>query len=151
MTAAAPTPRAPAPVATPLGATPEIAAGIDPALVPLPIPDTVPEMLSQLKTRTDQVGALIDRGTFAAIYVPAFQAKDLALALDEHKNELTPERRKVAEPAIGKLVRVAYLLDAFGDIGNKQQIAEAYAKFVEAAKDIHSAFPNPQSSIRNPQ
>ena len=103
--------------------------------------ELVPEMLAQLKTRTDQIRSFIDKGTFAAIYVPAFQAKDLALALDEHKQELTPERRKVAEPAIAKLVRTAYLLDAFGDIGNKQQISEAYTKFVEAANDIHSAFP----------
>lgn len=115
--------------------------GIDPALVPLPIPDTVPEMLAQLKTRTEQIRSFIDKGSFAAIYVPAFQAKDLALALDEHKQELTPERRKLAEPAIAKLVRTAYLLDAFGDIGNKQQIPEAYAKFVEAAHDIQLAFP----------
>ena len=84
---------------------------------------------------------LVDKGAFAAIYVPAFQAKDLALALDEHKGELTPERRKVAEPAIAKLVRAAYLLDAFGDIGNKQRISEAYAKFVEAATDITASFP----------
>jgi hypothetical protein len=124
-------------------------SGIDPALVPLPIPDAVPEMLAQLKTRTEQIRAFIDKGTFAAIYVPAFQAKDLALALDEHKGELTPERRKVAEPAIAKLVRTAYLLDAFGDIGNKQQISEAYAKFLEAEKDIHAAFPQPAG--RNPQ
>jgi hypothetical protein len=117
--------------------------------VPLPIPDTVPEMLAQLRTRTEQIRAFIDKGSFAAIYVPAFQAKDLALALDEHKSELTPERRKVAEPAIAKLVRAAYLLDAFGDIGNKQQISEAYAKFLEAAKDIHASFP--QSASRNPQ
>ena len=74
-------------------------------------------------------------------YVPAFQAKDLALALDDHTQDLTPERRRIAEPAIAKLVRSAYLLDAFGDIGNKQQITDAYARFVEAAKDIHSAFP----------
>ena len=136
--------------AAPAGAAPLVemlpapsgsSSGIDPALVPLPIPDTVPEILAQLSTRTDQIRSFIDKGTFAAIYVPAFQAKDLALALDEHKHELTPERRKVAEPAIAKLVRSAYLLDAFGDIGNKQQISEAYAKFVEAANDIRSAFP----------
>ncbi len=126
-------------------------SGIDPALVPLPIPDTVPEMIAQLKTRTDQIRSFIDKGTFAAIYVPAFQAKDLALALDEHKSGLAPDRRRIAEPAIAKLVRAAYLLDAFGDIGNKQQISEAYAKFVEAATDIGAAFGNPQSAIRNPQ
>ena len=149
MTNAAPAPSAAAPAAAAPDTAPDVSSGIDPALVPLPIPDTVPEMLAQLKTRTDQIRTFIDRGTFAAIYVPAFQAKDLALALDEHKNELTPERRKIAEPAIAKLVRSAYLLDAFGDIGNKQQITEAYAKFVEAAKDIHSVYP--QSAIRNPQ
>ena len=149
MTNVAPAPDATAPAAAAPSATTDISSGIDPALLPLPIPETVPEMLAQLRTRTDQIRAFIDRGTFAAIYVPAFQAKDLALALDEHKNELAPERRKIAVPAIATLVRTAYLLDAFGDIGNKQQISEAYAKFVEAAKDIQSAFP--QSAIRNPQ
>jgi hypothetical protein len=130
-----------APLVETLPAPSEGSSGIDPALVPLPIPDTVPEILAQLATRTDQIRVFIDKGTFAAIYVPAFQAKDLALALDQHKQELTPERRRLAEPAIARLVRSAYLLDAFGDIGNKQQISEAYAKFVEAAKDIHAAFP----------
>jgi hypothetical protein len=153
-TPAAPAPNAPTPVVPPTATAaslspPGASLGIDPALVPLPIPDTVPEMLAQLRTRTEQIRAFIDKGSFAAIYVPAFQAKDLALALDEHKSELTPERRKVAEPAIAKLVRAAYLLDAFGDIGNKQQISEAYAKFLEAAKDIHASFP--QSASRNPQ
>jgi hypothetical protein len=138
MTNAAPPPAAPA---TPASLMPDASGGIDPALVPLPIPETVPEMLSQLKARTEQVGALIDKGIFAAIYVPAFQAKDLALALDQHKNALSPEHRRIAGPAISRLVRSAYLLDAFGDIGNKQQISEAYAKFVEASKDIQSAFP----------
>ena len=143
------TPPTTAPLAETLPTPSDTSSGVDPALVPLPIPDTVPEMLAQLATRTDQIRSFIDKGTFAAIYVPAFQAKDLALALDEHKNELTPERRKLAESAIAKLVRSAYLLDAFGDIGNKQQISEAYSKFVEAATDIHTAFP--QSAVRNPQ
>jgi hypothetical protein len=147
MTSAAPATTAP-PVET-LPAPTAASSGIDPALVPLPIPDTVPEMLAQLKTRTEQIRSFIDKGAFAAIYVPAFQAKDLALALDEHKGELTPANRKIAEPAIAKLVRAAYLLDAFGDIGNKQQISDAYTKFVEAETDIRAAFP--QSAGRNPQ
>jgi heavy metal-binding protein len=150
MTKAAPVTTAPLveTLPAPAAASPT-SSGVDPALVPLPIPDTVPEMLAQLKTRTEQIRSFIDRGSFAAIYVPAFQAKDIALALDEHKAELSAERRKVAEPAIARLVRSAYLLDAFGDIGNKQQISEAYAKFVEAANVIHASFP--PSSSRNPQ
>jgi Heavy metal binding domain len=125
----------------PGGSGSDVSSGVDPALVPLPIPDTIPEMLAQLRTRTDQIRTFIDNGSFAAIYVPAFQAKDLALALDAHANELSFERRKIAEPAIVKLVRTAYLLDAFGDLGNKQQISEAYTKFLEAARDIQSSFP----------
>ena len=90
---------------------------------------------------TDQIRAFIDKGSFAAIYVPAFQAKDLALALDEHKLEIPADRRKIVEPAITRLVRCAWMLDAFGDIGNKQQITEAYDMFVAAASDIQAAFP----------
>jgi len=144
-TPAASSPAAPGPDPTPattaLSAAASPSASVDPALLTLPIPDTVPEMLAQLRARTDQIRAFIERGSFAAIYVPAFQAKDLALALDEHKKDLPAERQKIAQPAIAKLVRAAYLLDAFGDIGNKQQISEAYGKFVEAANDIQSAFP----------
>jgi len=132
---------APAGAASPNPALVEVAAGVDPALVTLPIPETVPEMLAQLRARTDQIRTFIDRGSFASIYVPAFQAKDLALALDGHTRDLPAERRKVAAPAITKLVRSAWLLDAFGDLGNKQQISEAYVKFVEAANDIQSSFP----------
>jgi Heavy metal binding domain len=139
----------PAPATADSLSPPGASSGIDPALIPLPIPDTVPDIVAQLKTRTSQIKDFIDKGSFAAIYVPAFQAKDLALALDEHTGELSAERRKIAEPAIAKLVRSAYLLDAFGDIGNKQQISEAYAKFVEAAKDITASFP--QSAAPNPQ
>ena len=137
MSATSPTPANPSPATT----APELSSGVDPALVPLPIPETVPEMLAQLRTRTDQIRSFIDKGSFASIYVPAFQAKELALALDDHTRELPAERRRIAAPAITKLVRSAWLLDAFGDIGNKQQISEAYLKFVEAANDIHSAFP----------
>jgi len=125
-------------------ATPDPAApssGVDPALIPVPIPETVPEMLTQLRTRTEQIRAFIDRGSFASIYVPAFQAKDLALALDEHKQELPADRRRIAEPAIARLVRSAYLLDAFGDVGNKQQISEAYEMFTAAVKEIEASFP----------
>lgn len=133
-----------APGATPPaaeGGTIEVASGVDPALIPVPIPDTVPEMLAQLRTRTDQIRTFIDRGSFASIYVPAFQAKDLALALDARKEGLTPEKRKTAQPAIAQLVRSAYLLDAFGDLGNKQQIVDAFARFSAAVTDIQASFP----------
>ena len=51
------------------------------------------------------------------------------------------DRRKIAQPAIGQLVRSAYLLDAFGDLGNKQQIVDAFSIFAAAVKDIQASFP----------
>ena len=112
----------------------------DAGLVPLPIPETVPEMLAQLKTRNEQIKAFIDRGAFAAVYVPAFQAKDVALALDGKKADLSVEKQRALSPAVNRLIRSAYLLDAFGDLGNKQQIVEAYARFSGAVQEIDAAF-----------
>ena len=118
-----------------------MATTVDAALAQVPVPDTVPEMLQQLKARTEQIRLLIDRGLFADVYVPAFQAKDVALALEAHQNELTAAKREISEPAIAKLVRAAYMLDAFGDLGNKQQISAAFDQFAVASKDILAAFP----------
>jgi Heavy metal binding domain len=143
--AAPPAPAAPStPAATPpaTAATADAASSnIDPGLVPLPIPDTVPEMVTQLSQRTQQIKRFIDQGAFASVYVPAFQAKDLALALDERKKDLPAEHLKIVEPAIKRLVRSAWLLDAFGDLGNKEQITAAYAQFAAAVKDVESVFP----------
>ena len=109
--------------------------------MPLPIPETVPEMLAQLRARDQQIKAFIDRGAFASVYVPAFQAKDVALALDDKKGGLPAERQRVVGPAVSEVVRTAYLLDAFGDLGNRQQIVDAYARFAAAVKQLETAFP----------
>ena len=64
------------------------------------------------------------------------------VGLRERKKDLTDERRKLVEPAIRRLVRAAWLLDAFGDIGNKEQLSGAYAQFAAAVKDVESAYPS---------
>ncbi len=127
-----------------LGTAPEVETvppGVDAGLLPAAIPETVPEMLRQLRTRNDQIKAFIDRGAYAAVYVPAFQAKDVALALDEKKGTLPQDRQRAVGPAVDRLVRTAYLLDAFGDLGNKQQIVDAFKQFSAAVDDIETAFP----------
>ncbi|HEV3056761.1 MAG TPA: heavy metal-binding domain-containing protein [Vicinamibacterales bacterium] len=141
-TPATPAPGAPAATAaTGTTATPLPETLPDSTLTTSAIPETVPEMLDQLRDRNRQIKTLIDRGAFGSVYVPAFQAKDVALALDGKKNSLPPDRQKIVGPAVNRLVRGAYLLDAFGDLGNKQQIIDAYARFAAAVQDIESAFP----------
>jgi hypothetical protein len=112
----------------------------DPSLVTLPIPDSVPEILAQLSTRTTQVRELIDRGNFAAVFVPAFQGKDLAIALEGRLDTLSAARRDAAAPAIRQLVRAAWLLDASGDAGNRRQLLAADALFAAAASTVVTAF-----------
>ena len=151
-TAAPPASAAPAPAAAAPsnarvpGSAPEVEtvpSSVDAGLLQVPIPESVPEMLQQLRARNDQIKGFIDRGAFAAVYVPAFQAKDVALALDAKKTTLPQDRQRLVGPAVDKLVRTAYLLDAFGDLGNKQQIADAYKQFSAAVNDIEAAFPKP--------
>jgi len=131
---------APATAASPASTLLETATG-DPGFTSIVVADTVPEMLAQLTDRDRQIKALIDRGAFASVYVPAFQAKDVALALDAKKTGLPADRQKLVEPAVNRLIRGAYLLDAFGDLGNKQQIQDAYSRFAAAVQDLTSAFP----------
>ena len=108
--------------------------------VATPIPETIPEILALIKTRDDEIRELIKQGNFAAVWVPAFQAKDLAIALEPHIGHLQPAARDAAEPALQRLVRFAWLLDSFGDLGNRQQVEDAYAAFARAAVDVAKAF-----------
>ena len=125
------------------------AASADPSAGPptpivTPIPESVPEILVHLKMRNDEIRELIREGNFGAVWVPAFQAKDLAVALEPHIGHLAPADREAAEPALQRLVRFAWLLDSFGDLGNRQQVEDAYAAFGRAAGDVAAAFKGAQ-------
>ena len=97
-------------------------------------------MLEHLGIRAKQVGELIARGDFSAVWVPAFQARDIAIALEPHVAHLSPEKRVAGEPALTRVVRTAWLLDAAGDVGNRAQIEAAHAAFKSAVADVLTAF-----------
>jgi hypothetical protein len=109
-----------------------------------PIAQTIPSstqgIVDLLRMRTAEVALHIDAGDFAAVWVPAFQAKDLALALQPHLTRLSPAQRELAEPALYEFVRAAWLLDAYADAGNRTQIEIAYKAFAAAAGEVMSAF-----------
>lgn len=137
------TAREPAPAtATPVPAvdTPTAEADLGAAVAAVTIPDTIPEILAALKVREHEVQNVIREGDFAAVWVPAFQAKDLAVALEPHIGHLAPSAREAAEPALQRLVRLAWLLDSLGDLGNRQQVEDAYAAFSRATGDVLAAF-----------
>src|SRR5687767_8815841 len=140
---AAPPARPAAATKTPVAAVPVDAVTAD-AFVPVPIPETMAGIVEQLKLRDGQIRDLIRQGNFTAVWVPAFHAKDLAVALEPHVGHLSPRAREAAEPAIQRVVRYAWLLDAFGDVGNRQQLETAYAAFSTAVAEVGAAFAGAQ-------
>ena len=112
----------------------------DPALAPLEIPGTMTGIVDALQRRERYIRDFIEQGNFAAVWVPAFHAKDLAVALEPHLGHLSPSARAGAEPALQEVVRLAWLLDAYGDVGNRQQLESGHAEFAAAVAAVVKAF-----------
>ena len=79
-------------------------------------------------------------GRFTEIFIPALQSKELALALGERAEALPVEGRNQVRIAVRSLVRAAWLLDWYGDLGNKQQVSEAHDVFSEAVRGINQVY-----------
>jgi Heavy metal binding domain len=120
--------------------TPPPAAAADTSLSSQVIPPSMAEILTELKGKDSEVRDLIGRGDFGAVWVPAFRAKDLAIALEPHLAHLGAEKRDAGEPALARVVRGAWLLDAAGDVGNRQQVEAAYSTFTAGVTDVLAAF-----------
>jgi hypothetical protein len=143
-------PRAAAPASRNPGRSPALpapagaAAGSNAAptyVVPTdPLPGTMAELLADLGQRRDEVRALVQKGDFGGVWVPAFQAKDVAVALEPHVDHLSPQERSHAEPALADVVRTAWQLDAAGDTGNAEEVGKAFALFTDAVSRLLDAF-----------
>jgi hypothetical protein len=105
-----------------------------------PLPGTMAELLTDLGQRRDEVRALVQKGDFGAVWVPAFQAKDAAVALEPHVDHLGQQERSHAEPALADIVRTAWQLDAAGDTGNAEEVGKAFALFTDAVSRLLDAF-----------
>lgn len=104
------------------------------------VPDDVKEVRRLLADRVATITGLVKRGAFGEVWVPAFQAKDLAIALDLRAPQLVAADRPVARGAVDRIVRAAWALDAAGDIGNRADVEEASTALTEAAGDLERVF-----------
>jgi len=76
--------------------------------------------------------------------VPALQAKELALALEFHAREFSPQRRDDVEAATRDVVLSAFRLDAAGDRGERDEVVKASGALVQAVTKIESLFGGPR-------
>ena len=124
------------PAATPATA----AAPAESETLATPPPGTMGEMIAELRKRRLEIDGLIKKGDYGSVWVPAFQAKDLAVALEPHVAHLGVRERGTAEPALADVVRTAWLLDAVGDTGNGEDVARAFSAFDAAVSRLLEAF-----------
>ncbi len=104
----------------------------------LVVPQEPAAIADAIVERARRVEAVLARGAFTEIYVPALEAKDLALALEARP--LTVRDPAALAWAIKELVRAAWLLDDYGDLGNREKLLTAHERFEEATATIASSF-----------
>lgn len=104
----------------------------------LVVPEEPKAVAAAIVEREGRVKSLLARGAFNEIYIPALEAKDLALSLEAHVSS-APDPASLAW-ALKELVRAAWLLDDYGDLGNKEKLLLAYDRFEEASERIASTY-----------
>ena len=104
------------------------------------IPADAAQIAVEIVSRDQQIQELIGRGAFTEIFIPALQGKELALALQDHGAELPEAQRNRMRIAVRQLVRGAYMLDWYGDLGNRNDVGIAYDVFGAAAGQIGDIY-----------
>jgi hypothetical protein len=139
--AATTSPAAASPVA-PAGATAGSAevSGVGP-VTPDPVPPTTAGLLAELKTHADSVSQLLNDGNLGGLWVDALRSKDLAIALEQqHGSELPAAARPQLASAVKEMTRSAWEIDAAGDLGQRDKIAELQQVFAAAAANIQDLY-----------
>ena len=106
------------------------------------VPELTSDLVSEIGVRSDRLLELVTAGRFTEVFIPALQGKELALELERRDDieNLPLRQRNDLRIAVRHLVRAAYLLDWYGDLGNKQQVSGAYDIFDAAVDDIARAY-----------
>ena len=104
------------------------------------IPELTSDIVQGIAERNNEIANLVATGGFTEIFIPALQSKELALALHDRAEDLEPQERNLVRIAVRSLVRSAWLLDWYGDLGNKQQVSEAHDIFNEAVTQIADIY-----------
>ena len=107
------------------------------------IPADAGQVVVEIASRDQIIQDLIARGGFTEIFIPALQAKELALALQAHGSEISEDARNQVRIAVRQLVRAAYMLDWYGDLGNKNDVDTAYDIFGTAVGQLSDIYAVP--------
>jgi Heavy metal binding domain len=127
------------PVETMTNCTPNISR-LDAVALGQRLPQVSAELLKLLSMCSKEVDTLIQDGQFGFVYQPTMLSKDIAMALESHVGELPNQQRTQAASAIRRVVLAAWKLDLYGDLGNREKLAETYQTYSAAIADIQKAY-----------
>ena len=107
------------------------------------VPELTSDLVSEIGVRSDRAAlSSSPQAVSPRSLSPHLQGKELALELERRDDieNLPLRQRNDLRIAVRHLVRAAYLLDWYGDLGNKQQVSGAYDIFDAAVDDIARAY-----------
>jgi len=126
---------APAPTAPVASASAAGTATAHKPNAPIAIARAPNQLLEDLKARRSEVESLAKQGSLGAIYIPALQAKDLALEIQSQQQGADADS---VEASVKQIVLAAYQLDNFGDLGDGEKVQDAYRNFSAAILQLDS-------------
>lgn len=104
------------------------------------LPSSPNELVKLLEQRTLEVAQALKDGQYGYVYIPAMLSKDIALAIEDHVNDLPEQRRAQVSVAVRRLVLASWDLDFYGDLGNKEKLNDVHTSFAAAFADIKAAY-----------
>jgi len=120
--------------------TSQVPAALAAALDEASLPNSTADLLAELTRRAQEVESLLKEGSLAQVWLPAMSTKTVALALDSHAGALPERQRALATAAVKRVVTATWELDAYGDLGNKQKIADAYGRLASAIAALKAVY-----------
>ena len=104
------------------------------------LPHSVPELLTELAKRANEIHELIASGSLGQVWVSAMGTKTVALVLEPQTTALPEHPRAAATMAIKEIVTAAWDLDSFGELGDKPKVEEAYTRLASAVSALKAAY-----------
>ncbi|MEC9348205.1 MAG: hypothetical protein VX387_00685, partial [Planctomycetota bacterium] len=125
------------------GAAPSQPRRLEDSLV---IPASAAGIVSELSSRDERVQVLLREQDYKRLFLPAFEAKALALALEKKMAPGEPaDRKRGLGRAVKEVVRGAWLLDHFGDQGDRTEVLRQYDVFSSGVKALEALYPAPSA------
>ena len=103
---------------------------------PMTIPEDPVAIVMLMANKRDRVRTQIENGEWLTLYVPAFDARDLAEVLLDRLSGLSARQRGQARQAIGRVMQSAAELDRGGDLADRARAQRAFERFDSGVREL---------------